>query len=389
MKILQVISSFPPAYAYGGPPRSAYQLSTALVERGHDVTVFATDAKDANTRVTGYENPESMDGINVYRFRNVSNRLAWANFPIAPGLALALRRRVAEFDVVHIQEFRTMQAAFVHRYATRVGVPYVLQTRGGVPRESKSRQKRLFDTIFGTDILRDAECLVASSDVEAAGYDGVVPNGERVPVEHIPNGVNVSEYSRPVENGAFRRKIGLSERTPLVLFLGRLHPIKNLDLLLRAFAQVRKNGVPDAHLVVAGPDEGKESGLRESAAELGLSDHVSFPGPLYDETKQQAYTDADVFVLPSRYESFGNVVVESLACGTPVVVTENCGVAQWIADDVGSVVSPTVSTLSDEIISMINSNHGPKTAQLCQSFARQFDWESVAEDVEDIYNPIV
>src|SRR4029077_1685806 len=131
------------------------------------------------------------------------------------------------------------------------------------------------------------------------------------------------------EPGKFRKSQGISREEKVVLFLGRLSTKKSPDLLLKAFAELsqRSSGIP-MRLVFAGPDEsGVKSELQQTATQLGIRTKVQFAGPIFGEMKWAAYRDADVFVLPSQNENFGNSAAEAVSAGTPVIVTEQCGIA--------------------------------------------------------------
>lgn len=384
MRILQVTPVFPPAYAYGGPPRSVYNLSKALVDRGHDVTVLTTDAKNATERVRNYENPEDLDGIETLRYRNLSNQLAWQNVHLTPMLWARTHQLASEYDVVHTHGFRLFQTWNAHLATRRVETPHVHQPRGSVPRTNGSRQKQLFDRLFGRQVLAGAECVIASSESEASQFSSVHPVGDER-IETVPNGIDLDEFDLLPEEGTFREEYGIDPEVPMVLFLGRLHERKGGDLLMSAFADLRDT-YPEARLVFVGPDEGARESLERQVDDYGLSDDVLFTGPLYDEAKLAAYRDADVFVLPStdRHESFGNVVLEALACGTPVVVTDVCGVAESLPGRFSISTDPSDSDLTAGIQKLLRRPDPDRKATL--SFLdSELSWAAVAERTESIY----
>ncbi|NIT57028.1 MAG: glycosyltransferase, partial [Aliifodinibius sp.] len=208
-----------------------------------------------------------------------------------------------------------------HRYARKYSIPYVLQARGSlITYFYKGWQKRIFDVIWGRRILKDAAKLVALTPIEAEQYRNMGISEDKI--EIIPNGIELSEFENLPERGRFRRKHDLGDDQRVILYLGRIHKIKikGLDLLVRAFAELTKP-LNSVKLVIAGPDDGYLSSLKKLITDLGISNEVLFTGHLYGEDKVEAYVDADVFVLPSTYEIFGNVVLEACACGTPVIVT--------------------------------------------------------------------
>ena len=158
MKVLQVIS-YSPIYLHEGPSSVALLISRELVKRGHEVTVFTTDASHIKSRLRIPNNPIVVNGVKVYHFRNLNNQLASKNIPVAPNMALALKKDIKSFDLVHLHEYRAFNAAFVHHYAKRENVPFILQPHGSLPRVRQNVVERqlirsAFDSIWGLRILR-------------------------------------------------------------------------------------------------------------------------------------------------------------------------------------------------------------------------------------------
>ena len=392
MKILQVISSFPPAYAYGGPAKVAYDISKELVKRGHEVTVYTTDACDAQSRLTYDDNPMWMDGIEVYHFKNVSNKLAHRNFTMAPMMAVELNKNINDFDIVHINEYRTFLAAFAHHYAKKYKIPYILQPRGTMPTITKSIQKKIFDTLFGHVIARDASKIIATSKIESEQYLDVFPELDIGKIVHVPNGIDLQVYANLPKKGEFKKKHSINENDKVILFLSRIHERKGADVLIMAFSEV-KIKLGNIKLVIAGPDEGHLGKLKDMARNLNILDDMVFPGSLYGNDKMEAYVDADVFVLPSkdRYESFGNVVLEAMACGTPVIVTNNCGISEWITDDVGCVVECDKEQLHDAILKvLINDSLKRRFGEDGRKLVgNNFNWDKIVTAIERLYEEII
>lgn len=388
MKILHVLSSFPPAYAYGGPVESSYNLSKNLVDHGHEVSVFTTDVYDADSRLTDYRDPEFKDGIRVRRFRNLSNRLAWsANISTAIGIWPALRTEMNDFDIVHLHEFRSFEAAIASYEASRQDIPLVLQPRGSVPRTSKGFQKATFDRLMGKDIIENADRIIASSTVESSQYSKAFSVIQSKPLSQVPNGIDGSEYRSLPENGQFRTEYGISDDSDLILYLGRIHERKGIDTLIRAFAEM--DSTHNRHLVIVGPDDGYLNSLQQLQNELGC-DNVLFPGPKYGRAKLAAYVDADVFVLPSKnkYESFGNVVIEAMACGTPAITTNVCGVSEWLEHECCFTVNPDQESIQKGIETSLQQTSQSST--LIQKYVREnFTWDAVAEDTEEVYEEVL
>lgn len=390
MEILHVIQMFPPVKGRGGPPRSVHNLAKAQVGLGHDVTVYTTDMKGPDERFSPSNRRTTMDGIKVRRFRNLSHQLAWNDVPVPYNMSRVLNAHVNKYDVVHAHACRTIDAEFARRYTTKHGVPYVMQPRGSIPRLTKRRVKQLFDILFGRRVFENADRIVASSRVESNQYNDIFPGIDDEQVAHVPNGVDIDEYTSDIETGGFRDRLNVGD-APLILFLSRLHERKGADWLIEAVHSLRAE-FPDARLAIVGPDDGYQKTLKAMVDQRGLGDAVFFPGPLYGEEKLVAYDDADVFVLPSknRYESFGNVVVEAMARETAVVATNVCGVTEWVSDKACMIVDPDIEAIEDGIGSLLRDDEYRATvAKNGREEIEDLRWESVAQQMDEVYEEVV
>ncbi|MDI6644111.1 MAG: glycosyltransferase [Methanobacteriaceae archaeon] len=329
MKILQVTPFFKPSWEAGGPPRLAYDISRSLLERGHEVTVYTTDG--FKYRLDVEKNcPVNVDGIETYYFRNISNYLTRKmNFLTPYYLPVVARKDLKKFDLIHIHEHRTLMAVIVHYYARKYDIPYVLQPRGSAPLLGKDKQKIVFDKIYGDNIVHDADKIIFTSTREAKKTMETFPFIQEEQKIFIPNSIDMDYFKDLPRKGAFRSKYALSKDDKIILYLGRLNKIKGLDSLLKAF-KLLKEDIENVKLVMVGPDDGYQDHLINMIRKLELEDDVLLTGTLDGKEKLCAYVDGDIFVLPSSYESFGNVVFESLLSGTPVIVSDKCGCADII-----------------------------------------------------------
>jgi glycosyltransferase involved in cell wall biosynthesis len=384
LRILQVISSFPPAYAYGGPLQAAYGMSRELVRRGHKVTVFTTDVYNSHSRLKPTQNPVDMDGIRVYRFRNVSNRLAQKNLPLAPAMFTALGRQAKDFDLVHIHEYISSQALFVRHVCRKYGIPYLLQPHGSLPIIiEKQGWKKIYDRLWGLRLLRDAEKMLALNQMEAEQFKNL--GIDEAVIEIIPNGINAPEFENLPPRGDFRRKHNLNSHEKIVLYLGRIHRIKGLDLLSRAFARLPQDFSP-VKLVIAGPDNGYLATLIELIDKLGIKEKVLLTGALYGRDKLAAYVDAEAYVLPSSYETFPVTVLEALACCLSVITTRCCGITDMVART-GYVVERREDQLRDALEAALQDrkSRGKLREEGRRLVLESFSWEAVVAKLEDAY----
>jgi glycosyltransferase involved in cell wall biosynthesis len=324
LRVLHVSPYGPEAWAYGGIPRVVGALTRGLAERGVEVTLATTDARDAAARLPTA--PSRAAGVERRVFPNVSNRLAYRRQFFTPrGLSAWLKRHAADFDLGHLHGCHHLPGALAARALVRAGKPYVLQPNGTAPRIERRRwAKALFDRTLGRGVLERAARVVAVSGAEAASLAAMGVAGERLST--IPNPIDAAEFRTSPQRGLFRRRVGI-ESEPLVVFLGRITPRKRVDLLVEAFARL---DCPGALLVVAGHDGGALEAARRCAARTGVASRVGFPGLLTGSERLAALADADVVVYPSHDEVFGLVAAEAILCGTPVVVADDSGCGELV-----------------------------------------------------------
>ena len=387
MKILQMIPAFHPAMAYGGTVAVSYQLSRELVRRGHEITVYTSDALDKNHRQK--DKFVEMEGIQVYYFKNLSNRLAWRRMVFNPSMFHQLRKEIKNFDIIHLHGFRSFQNILVHYYAKKYSIPYVLQAHGSVlPFFAKQRLKRVYDQVWGNNILKDASKVIALTKTEAEQYK--MMGVDEAKIEIIPNGIDLSKYDDLPEMGNFRGNYSITDDEKVILYLGRIHKIKGVDLLVEAFADLVKE-LDGVKLVIAGPDDGFLPTLKAQIENLNIDNRVVFTGPLYGNDKLEAYVDADVYVLPSVYEIFGVTPLEACACGTPVIVTDRCGIADIIDGNVGRVVEYNKDQLRNAVFEMLEDDElRDRFGEEGMRFVRaEFGWGEIVKNVEELYKDCI
>ncbi len=337
VKILKVVDYFKPFWERGGTVRVPYEIALNLIQRGHVVTVYANGERaDSPARVI-QNRPVFVDGMTVYYFKTLSKRFtARTNIDLPYFAPFVVRKHLREFDIVHIHTYRRVLAVPVWHYARRFRIPYVVQAHGSLSTYFlKGGQKRLFDQLWGLKILREASKVIALTPEEAGQYRTMGVAADRIEV--IPAGVDLGAFEELPPKGTFRSAYGIGGNERMVLYLGRIHRIKGLDLLVSAFAGLC-NELKEVRLVIVGGDDGYLRTLEQMVKDLGIGDRVIFTGFLDGEIKLAAYVDADVYVLPSLYECFPTTVMEACAAGTPVIVTDACQMAPQIENRVGLVV---------------------------------------------------
>jgi glycosyltransferase involved in cell wall biosynthesis len=326
MHIGVVVPYYKPASVYGGPVRSVSALCEGLTKAGARVTVLTTNANGAGFLTVPTGQAVEVDGVPVSYYERRGAGLA-ASYYYSPGLRRACREKIREMDAVYICATWTYGMLAGAGAAGAAGVPFVVSPRGSFMTWSMSQKrlkKRAYLALVERRLVNGAAAIHCTSSLEE---QQLRPWGFRPPVTVIPNGLDLTPFERLPARGALRLALGVPPEGTLSLFVGRLHRMKRLDLMIAAFAGVARER-PTAHLLIVGP-EGDGSGKRaqEQVAGLGLSDRVHFAGLLEGTALMQAYADADVQVLLSHRENFAMVVAEAMAAGLPVLVTEEVGLA--------------------------------------------------------------
>ena len=393
MKILQVVPYFPPAYAFGGPVKVAYQVSRELVKRGHEVVVHTSDAKDFDSRLE-MNSTNIIDGIKVHRFRNLSLTLVKKlKLFITPQLALFAGKEVKKFDVIHLHEYRTFQNVVIRHYACKYGVPYVLQAHGSLPRIMAWRKfKCTYDVFFGYRLLRDSSKVIALSRVEAEQYRSLGVPEEKIAI--IPNGINLSEYAELPPKGTFKKKFNIPEDKKIILYVGRIHKIKGIDFLVKAYAYlINKMNFRDAILVIAGPDDGYLGEVKSLVHNLGALGSVILTGSLSERDKIKAYNDASIVAYLGPSEPYGLVSLEAAACKTPVIVAQGTPMAEVVnRGKFGySIKYGDVASLAFALRNILNNEEFAKNLGRNGRIyiLNNFDWSKIIEKYEQMYREVI
>jgi glycosyltransferase involved in cell wall biosynthesis len=378
LRILLAAPAYWPAVAFGGPTWMAKQLGEALVCRGHQVDVLTTSLREiAAAPANRFHTHMAVVGGVTVHYLATPLRYRWMGVtPTAP-LRLARLRRP---DVVHVFGYRDVVTTVTAAWARRAHVPYTFEPLDMfVPRYRNVPLKRAFDRVLGTPVARGAAVVVANSQRERAQLvESGLPEHR---IETRPNGFPPPREDPPT--GELRRRLGLGNDTPLVLNVGRISFKKGLDLLLRAAVDL-----PGVHVALLGPDDGDGTlaHLKRERDALGLGERVHFLGRSDERGPGDAYADADVFVLPSRNESFGMVAAEAAAAGTPSVVTDRCGVAELLDGRGAVVVACEVDAIRDGVLRLLREPELRRQLGAAgQDIARATTWDAVAARQEELY----
>ncbi|MBI1278699.1 MAG: glycosyltransferase [Anaerolineaceae bacterium] len=387
MRILHLTPYYAPAYAFGGVVRSVEGMARALARRGHTVTVLTTDAFDQQSRYTG-DLETVQEGVQVIRLPNLLPNLRGRYNLSTPNL---MSKRAAEVlpqvDVVHCHEFRTVENLLVTPIAARLGKPLILSPHGTLSQSTgRGGLKRLWDQILSSAVALRFSHVVALSQPELADVQALWPTfgRRRIPTDFsvIPNGVDLSDFANLSGRADFRARFNLGD-APVCLFMGRLHPRKGVGLLVEAF---KAAAVPNARLVIIGPDEG----MRDILKPL-LDERIILTGYLGGMDRLAAFAAADLLALPAVGEGLPMVVLEAMAAGLPVIVSPGCNLPEVAQYGAGLELEAAVEPLTDALRTLLPDL--PRRAAMSQAARAlvndHFTWDSVASRLEVLYNSLI
>jgi glycosyltransferase involved in cell wall biosynthesis len=385
MRVLHVVPSYLPAVRYGGPVIATHALCAALARQGCDVTVFTTNVDGPNESPVPLEAPVEMDGVKVCYFAVPWLRRLYRS----PAMGRALDRHCTDFHLLHLHSVFLWPTWAAAQAARKSAVPYLVAPRGMLVKELIARKstlaKRAWIALIEARNLRRAAGIHVTSAVEASElrrFAFTLP-----PLYEIPNGVDPEGQSH--ERAALPAPAAelFAGGKPVVLFLGRINWKKGLDRLIPAMARL-----PQAGLLVAGnDDEGYTSRLMSLARTCGVEERVRFCGPVYGAAKAALFRKATVFALPSYSENFGNVVLEAMLEGCPVVVTPEVGAASIVQQSGAGIVSPGNSECLADSVGRLLAD-GATRAEMGRRGRRavqeQYTWDAVAARMSEVYRQV-
>ena len=360
-------------------------MARAVARRGHDVAIYTTDRELEAAEIPPLDRPVMRDGVELRVFHQHAPTVFATSLPLARALAGAVPRA----DVVHLHSLYLFHVWATARLCRRHGVPYLLRPHGTLDPYLWKRhraRKWVMERAFQDRVIRQAAALhyTAAEEMKLAepyvhGTPGVV----------IPNGLDLSEYADLPPPGRLRARYPEIGTRRIVLFLGRLNFKKGLDLLIPAFAEARAAD-PDLHLVIAGPDDGMRREVEGWVAKAGVGHRVTFTGMLDHQRKLEAFRDSAMFVLPSYSENFGIAVVEAMACGVPVAISDKVNIWREVAEAGAGLVGTTaVASVAEQIRRLARDPDaaamGARGRRLVEG---KYAWNRIAADLESVYRSL-
>lgn len=309
MKTLFIISSL--SRLWGGTTVAVLNSFYTLQALGADIELWSAwrDGDEIAYDVAQHPKIRFFDSYTSWRY--------------SPKLARALQERIKEFDIVHIHGMWLYPHLVAARVAKKMGVPHIISPHGMIEADALARKglkKRIYWSLLEKSSFQNASAIHAITKNEKKRALELAPS---TPVFVLPNGIETLPDNPKV---AFPKE-------PTILFVGRLHPIKGLDRLLRAVVLL------DVRLIVAGDgDEEYKKYIYDLTNELGLKDRVEFLGFVDKETKAKLYAKASLLAVPSHSEVLSLVALEAISYGLPVLISRACHFDEIVESGAGIVI---------------------------------------------------
>jgi glycosyltransferase involved in cell wall biosynthesis len=403
MRVIHVVAGLSPAAA--GLAEVVPRLAREIARLGHEATIATVAAAD--DRLSDAANEAEAAGVRIVRFAPSFPRAAYASWEMAVGMK-RLARFIESADLAHVHSNWTFPVWWGCQAARNAGKPVVMSPHGcldPVRLQHSAWKKRLIGSL-DRRCLRRAAVIHATSQVERGWIRKFLadpPGGPRIEV--IPNGVDLPGGSDDAGSARQPAASKTADRVRRVVYLGRLHPLKGLDLLVEAWGRVAggQHAAARWELVIAGPDEqGTRGRLEALAKSLSLSVAIGpsgvpvtgrlvFAGPLYGDDKARLLRQADLVVMPSRSENFGIVVAEALAAKVPVVTTtatpwaEIDGLCGWCVEPAVEPLAVALSTATR----LTDAERAALGARGRRLIEEQYTWATVRRQMEQLYAAIV
>jgi len=361
----------------GGPSYAVINLCRALANQGIEVTLFTAEP-------TG-EIPSRTDSKYKTEYFPLSFPKRYSN---SNALVKAIFQNKTRYDIIHIHNLWNIITTRSALAAQKLNIPYVITSQGMLSawqRGFSQFHKELYFKLFDRKIIHRAAFIHFLNEHEAVNSNRLL-NGcsQRI----IPNGIWPSEFKelKPVE---FRERNGLDNK-PLVVFLGRLHPIKRLDLQCGAF-EILADKFPQLNWLFIGPDYGMAAEITKILTQAKLRDRAFLTGMLSGKDRLSALSAANVYCHTSSHEGHSIAITEALAAGTPCVVTNQCHFDDIETSQAGFIVEPNPKSIANAIEQILTS---PDRARTMGDKAKalsteKYSWDAVGKAMIKEYQSIL
>ncbi len=389
MKILHIIPSYYPATKYGGPIPAVHLLNKELVNQNVFIDVITTNAglEARNDIPTGKW--MIHDGVNVIYYKYYLSE----RYNVSPGLFYYLFFKIKKYDLVYISGVWDLPVIVGCCSAIFHNIKYIIMPHGSLCKTDfkiHSKYKKLLHYIFISQFyLKRITALRLTSFMEKCEIEKLFP---KLKYFILPNGIDFNEYNIKFNEELFVKKFPLLKNKKYILFLSRINIKKGLDLLIRAFA-LFQNKYPNYILLIVGPDnENYGKTIKKLISLLHIDTNVMFFGNLTGNDKIMIYKNADLFILPSRSENFAMVVVEAMAAGVPILISNNIGISDDIKKyNAGIITDIKIDHIFKNMIKIIDNQNLKRTLinNGYKLINDKYDIVNVAKNMKQIFKNII
>jgi len=381
MKVLHIVHSL--TFKAGGNAKVVAELTTKLFAKGVKTSIFTTVKKGEERELL------KLKDIDLYAFQQSFLARWWPYH--AFGFKNALLKESDKFDIIHIHDIWHYPCYGAWYAATKIGKPYIITPHGTVEPwalKYKGLKKRIYAALIQKRILQEAAIIHALTDEEAKHIQDF---GIDNTVVVIPNGINLEEFRDLPSRGELEQLYPGLQGKQVILFLGRIHLKKGLDLLAKGFGRMARKR-DDVCLMIVGPVFNAYKVQVEKLFETDrVIDKVIFTGMLTGRKKLATLGGADVFVLPSYSEGFSIAILEAMICELPVIITHPCNFPEVDEVKAGIVVCPDANSVFESLTSLVDNPQlreemGKRGRRLV---LEKFTWDKIALKMINLYQEVL
>ncbi|HEX2838690.1 MAG TPA: glycosyltransferase [Phycisphaerales bacterium] len=373
MRILHYVASTDSRL--GGVPRFVLDACRVMADQGHETVLATCDTTDTPPAWTeaGARSGGMPEVVRVGHGR-LPHSLSSASMKV-------LRRELERCDVLHLHSVWSIGNMQLAAAARELGVPYIVTTHGMLDEWSVRQgamKKKLYMALGGRRMMDGAAAIHCTAQAEFDQSKRFFP---RTPCAIVPYVQDLAPYRELPGRALARDRFEFlrSSGEPVVLFLSRLHYKKGVEFLIEAAGELAKRGVKAQFAIAGTGDDQYLKFLQERAERVGVTDRVHFVGQVKGAEKLSLYQNADAFVLPTSQENFGLVLIEAMACGTPVVTTKGTDIWQDVLASGGaSIVSQSAVEIADAVQRIVTN---PEQQRAMGSAARPWVFRTYDEGV--------
>lgn len=371
MKILNIIMSLDIKEG-GGAVERVCNLSKYLSLNGNQCTILTTSKNFSISRA------KSLKNVKIIKLNYFSER-----FMIPIGLFSWLKNNVKKYDKIHLSlNWSVITAlAFIFLYLNKID--YYFSAMGWLKISGRSKfLKFIYKKIVSIPMARNAKKCIAISNREIKDYLKYGVN--KKDIVKIPNGIDVNYYSKIYPSSVFRKKYNLNSKK-IILFIGRIDEIKGTDLLINSFIKIHKD-LPNYQLVICGFDGGILKKLKDICKKYNVDTKVKFLDPIWGSEKISAYKSAEIFVIPSRYDTMTIVALEAAILATPIIITKQCDFNELKKSNGAVLVNSNISDISKALKSTLKNKDLKSMGKKLKKYVKNnYNWNLVSKNFEKMF----